>query len=125
MTKRLQSRVAFGKKLSEHSVWEQRIAAARIDIEASRLMCLKAADMMDKAGNKAAALEIAMIKVHAPTWRCASSTTPSRPMAAPASARISTSPTAMPASAPCASPTAPTKVHARAIAKLEYARHAG
>ena len=66
MVKRLQSRVAFGKRLSEHSVWEQRIAAARIDIECSRLLCLKAADMMDKAGNKAAKLEIAMVKVHAP-----------------------------------------------------------
>jgi hypothetical protein len=87
-------------------------------------MCLKAADMMDKAGNKAAALEIAMIKVHAPTWRCASSTTPSRPMAAPASARTSTSPTAMPASAPCALADGPDEVHARAIAKMEYARHA-
>ncbi len=66
MVKRLQSRVAFGKRLSEHSVWEQRIAAARIDIDCSRLLCLKAADMMDKAGNKAAKLEIAMVKVHAP-----------------------------------------------------------
>ena len=66
MVKRLQSRVAFGKPLSAHSVWEERIAAARIDIECSRLLCLKAADMMDKAGNKAAAGEIAMIKVHAP-----------------------------------------------------------
>ena len=60
------SRIAFGKTLAEHSVWEQRIADARIDIEMSRLLCLKAADMMDKAGNKAAQAEIAMIKVAAP-----------------------------------------------------------
>jgi alkylation response protein AidB-like acyl-CoA dehydrogenase len=66
MARRLQSRVAFGKKISEHSIWEQRIAAARIDIDMTRLLCLKAADMMDKVGNKAAALEIAMIKVQAP-----------------------------------------------------------
>jgi acyl-CoA dehydrogenase len=66
MVKRLQSRVAFGKRLSEHSIWEQRVATARIDIEMSRLLCLKAADMMDRAGNKAAKLEIAMIKVQAP-----------------------------------------------------------
>jgi len=66
MTKRLLSRVAFGKKIAEHSVWEQRLAEARIDIEMTRLLCLKAADMMDKVGNKAAQLEIAMIKVAAP-----------------------------------------------------------
>jgi acyl-CoA dehydrogenase len=66
MVRRLQSRTAFGKKISEQSVWEQRVAEARIDIEMTRLLCLKAADMMDKAGNKAAKLEIAMIKVAAP-----------------------------------------------------------
>jgi acyl-CoA dehydrogenase len=66
MAKRLLSRVAFGKAIAEHSVWEQRIAEARIDIEMCRLLCLKAADMMDKAGNKAAQAEIAMIKVAAP-----------------------------------------------------------
>jgi acyl-CoA dehydrogenase len=66
MCERLQSRVAFGKRISEHSIWEQRVAEARIEIEATRLLCLKAADLMDKAGNKAAKLEIAMIKVKAP-----------------------------------------------------------
>jgi alkylation response protein AidB-like acyl-CoA dehydrogenase len=66
MAKRLLTRVAFGKRIADHSIWEQRIAQARIDIESTRLLCLKAADMMDKAGNKAAQLEIAMIKVAAP-----------------------------------------------------------
>ena len=66
MVKRLSSRTAFGKKIIEQSVWEQRIAEARIDIEMNRLLCLKAADMMDKVGNKTAQLEIAMIKVAAP-----------------------------------------------------------
>jgi alkylation response protein AidB-like acyl-CoA dehydrogenase len=66
MVKRLQSRVAFGKRIIDHSLWEERIATARIDIEMTRLLCLKAADMMDKAGNKVARLEIAMIKVAAP-----------------------------------------------------------
>lgn len=67
MAKRLQARVAFGKAIAEHSIWEQRVARARIDIEMTRLLCLKAADMMDRAGNKAAQGEIAMIKVQAPT----------------------------------------------------------
>src|SRR5262245_39506868 len=66
MVKRLMSRTAFGKKIIEHSVWEQRIGEARTDIEMNRLLCLKAADMMDKVGNKTAQLEIAMIKVAAP-----------------------------------------------------------
>ncbi|HVI33513.1 acyl-CoA dehydrogenase family protein [Phenylobacterium sp.] len=66
MTDRLLSRVAFGKRLADQSVWEQRIGEARLDIEMTRLLCLKAADMMDRAGNKAAQLEIAMIKVAAP-----------------------------------------------------------
>ena len=65
MVRRLQSRVAFGKRISEQSIWEQRIAEARTDIEMTRLLCLKAADMMDKVGNKVAQLEIAMIKVAA------------------------------------------------------------
>jgi alkylation response protein AidB-like acyl-CoA dehydrogenase len=67
MAKRLVSRVAFGKRIADHSVWEERVARARIDIEMSRLLCLKAADMMDRAGNKAAQNEIAMVKVQAPS----------------------------------------------------------
>jgi acyl-CoA dehydrogenase len=66
MVRRLQSRTAFGKKIIEYSIWEQRIAEARTDIELNRLLCLKAADMMDKVGNKTAQLEIAMIKVSGP-----------------------------------------------------------
>jgi len=66
MVKRLKSRTAFGKTIAEQGVWEERIANARIDIEMTRLLCLKAADMMDRSGNKAAQGEIAMIKVAAP-----------------------------------------------------------
>ncbi len=66
MARRLLTRVAFGKRIADFSVWEERIATARIDIEMTRLLCLKAADMMDKAGNKSAQIEISMIKVAAP-----------------------------------------------------------
>jgi len=66
MCVRLGSRTAFGKKIAEHSIWEDRIARARIDIEMARLLCLKAAYMMDTVGNKVARAEIAMIKVAAP-----------------------------------------------------------
>ena len=67
MAKRLLNRVAFGKRIADQTVWEERIARARIDIEMTRLLCLKAAQMMDTVGNKAAAAEIAMIKVQAPS----------------------------------------------------------
>jgi len=66
MCRRLLSRQAFGKRIAEHGVWEERIAEARIDIECTRLLTLKAAWMMDTAGNKEARGEIAMIKVKAP-----------------------------------------------------------
>lgn len=66
MVKRLMSREAFGKPIIKHSVWEGRIATARIEIEQCRLLTLKAAWMMDTVGNKVARGEIAMIKVAAP-----------------------------------------------------------
>jgi alkylation response protein AidB-like acyl-CoA dehydrogenase len=58
--------VAFGKPLSEQSVMLERVAEARIAIDQARLLVLKAADTMDKLGNKAARNEISMIKVFAP-----------------------------------------------------------
>ncbi|MEG8029920.1 acyl-CoA dehydrogenase family protein [Sphingomonas aerolata] len=66
MCRRLLSRRTFGKTIAEHSVWEERIARARCEIEMARLLCLKAAHMMDTVGNKAARPEIAMIKIAAP-----------------------------------------------------------
>jgi alkylation response protein AidB-like acyl-CoA dehydrogenase len=66
MCERLLEREAFGKKIGEHSVWEERVANARIEIECARLLTLKAAHMMDTVGNKVARSEIAMIKVKAP-----------------------------------------------------------
>ncbi len=66
LVKRAMSREAFGKPVIKHSIWEHRIARARIDIEQTRLLCLKAAWMMDTVGNKVARGEIAMIKVAGP-----------------------------------------------------------
>ncbi|NMM38069.1 MAG: acyl-CoA dehydrogenase [Glaciimonas sp.] len=66
MCKRLNERVAFGRRLSEQGVWRERIAEARIQIDSARLLTLKAAYMMDTVGNKHAQAEIAMIKVLAP-----------------------------------------------------------
>jgi acyl-CoA dehydrogenase len=123
MVKRLMTRKAFGKYISEHSVWEERIAEARINIEMCRLLCLKAADMMDKAGNKSARLEIAMIKVAAPrlalkiiddaiqAWGAAGVTTD--PGLAKSYAGIRTLRLA----------DGPDEVHERMIARLEMAKY--
>lgn len=66
MCARAKNRVAFGKTLAEQGVVMQQIAQSRMEIEQARLLTLKAADMMDKVGNKVARSEIAMIKVVAP-----------------------------------------------------------
>lgn len=70
MCKRSLSRVAFGKAVAEQGVTLERIANARILIDQTRFLVLNAAQMMDTVGNKAAAKEIAMIKVAAPTMAC-------------------------------------------------------
>ncbi|MBX3605871.1 MAG: acyl-CoA dehydrogenase family protein [Piscinibacter sp.] len=70
MCRRSTRRVAFGRTLAEQGVTRERIAEARCMIEQARLLTLKAAWMMDMAGNKGAQGEIAMIKVVAPSMAC-------------------------------------------------------
>ena len=70
MCERASERVAFGKPLSRQTVTQERIAEARCQIDMARLLTLKAAWMMDVAGNKSAKSEIAMIKVVAPNMAC-------------------------------------------------------
>ena len=124
MCRRLQSRTAFGKRIAEHSIWEQRVAEARIEIDCTRLLCLKAAALMDKAGNKAAKAEIAMIKVKAPRMALqviddaiqafgGAGVSQDTPLAA-SWAGIRTLRLA----------DGPDEVHNRAIALIEFARHA-
>jgi acyl-CoA dehydrogenase len=70
MCERAVSRTAFGKTIAQQTVTQERIAEARCMIDQARLLTLKAAWMMDKAGNKSAKAEIAMIKVVAPSMAC-------------------------------------------------------
>jgi acyl-CoA dehydrogenase len=70
MCKRATERVAFGRPVADQGVTRERIAEARIMIDAARFMVLNAAWKMDTVGNKAAKKEIAMIKVFAPNVAC-------------------------------------------------------
>ncbi len=66
MCQRAASRVTFGQPLAERGNVQDWIAESRIEIEMTRLLCLKAAWLMDTVGNKHARTEIAAIKVAAP-----------------------------------------------------------
>ena len=66
MARRVESRVAFGKKLSDQSSIRQDMARGYAEVEMARLLTLKAADRMDKVGNKEAKDLIGAIKVIAP-----------------------------------------------------------
>jgi acyl-CoA dehydrogenase len=70
LCKRATQRVAFGRTVAEQGVTRERIAEARCMIDQARLLTLKAAWMMDVAGNKTAKAEIAMIKIVAPSMAC-------------------------------------------------------
>ncbi|TYB82222.1 acyl-CoA dehydrogenase family protein [Maritimibacter fusiformis] len=66
MCRRGLSRTAFGKRLIELGANYDIIANARMEIEMARLLCLKAAWMMDTAGVREAQPWISQIKVVAP-----------------------------------------------------------
>ncbi len=70
MCRRASTRIAFGKPIAAQTVTQERIAEARCKIDMARLLTLKAAWLMDVAGNKVAKNEIAMIKVVAPSMAC-------------------------------------------------------
>jgi len=70
MCLRAESRIAFGRPLSKQQSVREDIARSACELEQARLLTLKAADRMDKGGNKAAKDLIAMIKIAAPTMAC-------------------------------------------------------
>ena len=66
MAKRADTRVAFGRKLAEQSSIRQEVALSFCEIEQARLLTLKAADALDRLGNREAKDLIAAIKIVAP-----------------------------------------------------------
>ncbi|MCU5784446.1 acyl-CoA dehydrogenase [Alcanivorax balearicus MACL04] len=66
MCKRANERVVFGQPMIKHGSVREDIAKSACEIEQARLLTLKAADAMDRFGNKEAKDLIAMIKVIAP-----------------------------------------------------------
>ena len=70
MVHRANERVAFGGPLADQGVVREQIAESRMEIEQARLMVLKTAWMIDSAGSRGAASEIAAIKVICPRMAC-------------------------------------------------------
>ncbi|MDE3069215.1 MAG: acyl-CoA dehydrogenase family protein [Acidobacteriota bacterium] len=64
---RADERVTFGKPVSHNANVRDWIAESRIELEMARLLVMKAAWMMDTAGNQNARIEIAAIKVAVPS----------------------------------------------------------
>jgi acyl-CoA dehydrogenase len=70
MCQRAESRIAFGRPLSKQGSVREDIAISFCEIEQARLLTLKAADQMDRLGNKGAKALISMIKIVAPQMAC-------------------------------------------------------
>ena len=70
MCVRAETRVAFGKPLSKQGSVRESIAKSFCEIEQARLLTLKAAEHMDRLGNKGAKSLISMIKIVAPQMAC-------------------------------------------------------
>ncbi len=123
MCRRVLSRVAFGKPLAEQGTIRADLARSRMDIDQARLLTLRAAQLMDAAGNKAARTEIAEIKVVVPRM---ANRVIDRAIQAHGAAGVSNDFFLAKAWAHARSirlADGPDEVHTETIAKLELAKH--
>jgi acyl-CoA dehydrogenase len=121
MCRRLNTRIAFGTPLTAQSVWLERIANARIEIDQVRLLTLHAAAAVDHAGNKAARKEIAMVKVAAPRMAQAVVDVAIQAFGAAGLSQDTVLPHLFLAARAIRFADGPDEVHTRAIAKYELA----
>jgi acyl-CoA dehydrogenase len=121
MCRRLTTRVAFGRPLAAESVWLERIANARIEIDKVRLLTLHAAATMDHLGSRAARKQIAMVKVAAPQMAQTVVDVAMQAFGAAGLSQDTLLPQLFLAARAIRFADGPDEVHTRAIAKYELA----
>lgn len=121
MCRRLTSRVAFGKPLASESLWQDRVANARIEIDMTRLLTLQAAATMDAGGAKAARKQIGMIKVAAPRMAQMVADMAMQAYGAAGLSQDTILPHIFMAARAIRFADGPDEVHVRAIARYEFA----
>ena len=121
MCRRLTTRVAFGSPLASQSLWQERIAHARLEIDKVRLLTLHAAAAMDRHGSKTARKHIAMVKAAAPNMAQAVVDTAMQAYGAAGLSEDTVLPNLFIAARAIRFADGPDEVHTRAIAKYELA----
>ena len=125
LCQRALSRHPFGKAIAEQGVTRHWIAESRMEIDQARLLTLRAAEMMDTVGNKAARAEIAMIKVVAPNVACKVVDRAIQVCGAGGMSQDFHLAAAYAHSRTLRMADGPDEVHRETVAKTELAKHAG
>jgi len=125
MCRRLASRVAFGRPLARESIWQERVANARVEIDMARLLILQAAAMMDASGAKAARKQISMIKLAAPRMVQAVADMAIQAYGAAGLSQDTILPTIFAGARAIRFADGPDEVHSRSIARFEFEEQLG
>ena len=109
MVERALQRKAFGRNLADYANVQDWIAEGRMEIDQARLLCLRAAWMMDTHGNKAARTEVSAIKVVATRLQTKIADRAMQVFGAAGSPTIRRSPSSIAGAGRCASSTGRTR----------------